>query len=102
MEEKYHFGNWYDLYLKCLKKEKEFYKENFGEEKTMKMYWWPSYHNEDILMLIYQQAGKDKFLEAFDIITKFPNLLLELHSSSLFIYIHSWMVTGEVPVFYVH
>jgi len=39
------------------------------------MYWWPSYYNEDILILIHQEAGKDKFLNAFGIITSFPKEL---------------------------
>jgi len=80
MEKKHHFDKWHDLYLDCLKKEKEFYDKNFKKEKAMEMYWWPSYYNEDILLLMHQQLGKDKFLEAFDIITQFPKEL-EIHAS---------------------
>ena len=80
MEKKHHFCRWHDLYLKYLEKEKKFYKDNFKPEKSMEMYWWPSYYNEDILLLIHQELGKDKFLEAFDIITQFPKEL-EVHAS---------------------
>lgn len=80
MVKKHHFDKWHALYLKYLEKEKEFYKDNFKSEKSMEMYWWPSYYNEDILLLIHQKLGKDKFLEAFDIITQFPKEL-EIHAS---------------------
>ncbi|MFH1456692.1 MAG: hypothetical protein ABIF17_01095, partial [Patescibacteria group bacterium] len=59
---------------------KKFYDINFNPEKTMEMYWWPSYYNQDILLLIDQELGKDKFLETFDIISKFPKEL-EIHDS---------------------
>jgi len=75
MEKKWHFDKWYKLYVKCLKKEKRFYDKNFDKQKTMEMYWWPSVFNEDILTLIYEQGGEEKFLEAFDIITSFPREL---------------------------
>jgi len=75
MEKKWHFDKWYKLYVKCLKKEKRFYHKNFDKQKTMEMYWWPSIFNEDILTLIYEQGGEEKFLEAFDIITSFPREL---------------------------
>lgn len=80
MEKKQYFNKWHDLYIKCLQKEKEFYDRNFKKEKSMEMYWWPSYYNEDILILIHQELGKDKFLEAFDMITQSPKEL-EIHAS---------------------
>jgi len=75
MEKKHYFDKWYDLYIKCLKKEREFYDENFNKEKTMNMYWWPSIFNENILVFLHQQGGTQKFLKAFDIITCFPKEL---------------------------
>ncbi len=80
MEKKRHFCKWYDLYIKCLKKEKEFYDKNFTKNKATEMSWWPSYYNEDILLLVYQQGSKKEFLDAFDIITSFPKEL-EIHDS---------------------
>jgi len=80
MKKKYHFGKWYDLYIDCLEKEKAFYEKNFNKDKTPQMYWWPSYCNEDILILTHQQGRKQKFLSAFDIITQFPKEL-EIHDS---------------------
>lgn len=80
MQKKRHPDKWYKLFFKYLKKEKEFYDRNFKKEKSMEMYWWPSYYNEDILLLVYQEMGKDKFLESFDIISQFPKEL-EIHIS---------------------
>lgn len=80
MEKKHHFDKWHKLLIKCLRKEREFYDENFDKDKTTEMYWWPSYHNEDILMLVYNQGGKKKFLDAFDVITSFPKEL-EIHDT---------------------
>jgi hypothetical protein len=72
MTKNHHFNEWYKLFLKYLKKEKEFYDKNFKQKDTVNMYWWPSLYNSDILTLIYDKAGKNKFLEALDIITQFP------------------------------
>jgi hypothetical protein len=72
MTKKRHFDKWHKLFLKYLKKEKEFYDKNFKQKDTVDMYWWPSFYNSDILMLIYNELGKNKFLEALDIITQFP------------------------------
>jgi len=58
----------------------KFYDNNFAKKKTVEMYWWPSFYNEDILLLIHENLGKNKFLEAFDIITQFPKEL-EIHAS---------------------
>jgi len=77
---KNHFDRWYDLYKTCLNKEKDYYDKNFKQEKTPEMSWYPSYYNEDILALLYQQGEKDKFLEIFNIITQFPKEL-EIHDS---------------------
>jgi len=84
MEQEIYFDKLYDLYIKCLKKEKEFYDKNFDKDKTMNMYWWPFFYNDDILYLIYQQGGKQKFLRAFDIITSFPKEL-NIHDSDIVI-----------------
>ncbi len=84
MEKELYFDKWYDLYVKCLKKEKDFYDENFDKEKTMNMYWWPFFYNDDILVLIYQQGDKKKFLRALDIITSFPKEL-NIHDSDIII-----------------
>jgi len=81
MEKKQHFCKWYELYIKCLKREKEFYDKNFTKDKAVEMSWWPSYYNEDILLLVHQQGSKKEFLDAFDIITSFPKEL-EIHDSS--------------------
>ena len=67
-----YFDEWYKLFLKYLKKEKEFYDKKFKQKDTIDMYWWPSLYNSDILMLIHNKAGKNKFLEALNIITQFP------------------------------
>ncbi|MCK4355126.1 hypothetical protein KAW43_02100 [Candidatus Parcubacteria bacterium] len=80
MEKKCYFDEWYNLYIQCLKTEKTFYDENFRKEKTMEMSWWPSLYNEDILILFDQQGDKQKFLDAFDLITQFPKEL-EIHDS---------------------
>lgn len=72
MAKKRHFNEWHKLFLKYLKKEKEFYDKNFKQKDTVDMYWWPSYYNSDILMFVYNEIGKNKFLEALDIITQFP------------------------------
>jgi len=80
MEKRNHFHEWYNLYIKCLKTEKTFYNKNFKKEKTLEMSWWPSYYNEDILLLIHEQGSKQKFLDAFDLITQFPKEL-EIHDS---------------------
>jgi hypothetical protein len=80
MTKKRHFNEWHKLFLKYLKKEKEFYDKNFAQKKTVEMYWWPSFYNNDILLLIYDELGKDKFLEAFDMLSQFPKEL-EIHDS---------------------
>lgn len=72
MTKKRHFNEWHKLFLKYLKKEKEFYDKNFKQKDTVDMYWWPSFYNSDILMFVYNELGKNKFLEALDIITQFP------------------------------
>jgi len=80
MEKKQHFDDWYGLYINCLKREKDFYEKNLDKEKIAKMYWWPSFYHKDILMLIYQQGSKQKFLEAFGLLVTFPKEV-DIHES---------------------
>ncbi len=80
MEKKQHFDDWYGLYINCLKREKDFYEKNLDKEKIAKMYWWPSFYHKDILMLIYQQGSKQKFLEAFGLLVTFRKEV-DIHES---------------------
>ena len=71
MEKKWHFNKWYDLYIKCLRKEKEFYIKNIDQDRAREMYWWPYHDNGELLVNIYKQGGKDKFLDVAEIIFSF-------------------------------
>lgn len=80
MIKKNYFDEWYNLFLKCLKTEKNFYDKNFEQNKSTDMYWLPSFYNSEILELINEEAGKEKFIEAAQIIFSFPKQL-EIHES---------------------
>ena len=82
MEKQYKFNNWYNLYIKCLKKEKAFYDKNFKGNKTTNMYWWPSMYNKYILSSVFEQSGQKKFLDAFSIIVFFPKEM-EIYDSEV-------------------
>jgi len=83
IKKKQYFDKLYALYLKCLREEKEFYDANFEKDKSSEMSWWPSVLNEDILMFLNQQHGKNYFLEALDIITQFPKELVIYDSEKI-------------------
>jgi len=82
MERQYKFNKWYDLYIRCLEKEKEFYDKNFKGNKATDMYWWPSMYNKYILSSVFEQSGKEKFLDALGIIVSFPKEM-EIYDSEI-------------------
>ncbi|MFC1733005.1 hypothetical protein ACFL6I_22110 [candidate division KSB1 bacterium] len=65
----------YNLYIKCLDVEKQYYLKHLTPDNLRDMYWWPAYENDDILEWIYQNMSEDNFLHALNIILDFPNEL---------------------------
>lgn len=76
------FDKWYDLLIKALKTELQFYRDKNLFDKPLptnaqQYYWYPSLYNREILEKLHT-IGQEKFLEVAEIIFSFP-LEFELH-----------------------
>ncbi len=62
----------YQLWRKCLVKEKMVIKKKVQEGKANEVYWWPFYDNGQILMAIKKGGVVKEFLDLFEFLLSYP------------------------------
>lgn len=67
-----HFEKCYELWRKCLRKERDFIERNIDSEDKRRMYWWPFDNNGEILESIKDRAGSKEFLKSFRFLLDYP------------------------------
>lgn len=71
---------WYNLLIKCLGIEKEFYEGQAKKGNMANVYWYPALYHSRIMELLHEKLGQDKFMQAAKIFFAFPKEL-ELHET---------------------
>ena len=67
-----HFEECYELWKKCLHKERDFIEKNLNSTDTRRMYWWLFDNNGEILESIKGEAGNEEFLKSFRLLLDYP------------------------------
>jgi len=67
-----HFEECYELWKKCLYKERDFIEKKLNSTDTRRMYWWPFDSNGEILESIKDKAGNEEFLKSFRFLLDYP------------------------------
>lgn len=62
----------YQLWRKCLGKERVVIKKKVQEGKANEVYYWPNYENEEILIKAKKKSGVKKFLDSFEFLLDYP------------------------------
>ncbi len=66
----------YQLWRKCLEKERAEIKKKVEEGKAKDVYYWPNYKNEKILAKVKGKDGADKFLDSFEFLLDYPKEIM--------------------------
>jgi hypothetical protein len=72
MEQPSKFDFCYELWIDCLKREKNALASLVQSGKAGEVYWWPHYYNGKILLFTKQHKGDDVFLEIFKLLVEYP------------------------------
>jgi len=62
----------YQLWRKCLGKERVVIKKKIQEGKAKDIYYWPNYENEEILIKVKEKSGVKEFLDSFEFLLDYP------------------------------
>lgn len=66
---------WFNLLIKCLGIEKDFYEKEKENGNIANVYWYPSIYHSRILELVHEKMSQDKFMQAATIFFTFPKEL---------------------------
>jgi len=66
------FNMCYELWTKCIKKERAYIEDNKNGHDLRDMMWWPFHKNSDILNKIYEKKGKAEFLKWIEYLADYP------------------------------
>ena len=67
-----YLDNWFKLYVKCLKVEKDFYDNEKKVGNIPNVSWYPAMYHSQILELIHEKMDHEKFMKAAKIFFSFP------------------------------
>lgn len=67
-----HFKECYELWKKCINRERNFIEDNYNTKNIREMYWWPYNENAEILEKINDRAGNEEFLKSFRLLLDYP------------------------------
>jgi len=67
-----HFEECYELWKKCLHKERDFIEKNLNSTDIRRMHWWPFDNNGEILESIKNKGGTEEFLKSFRFLLEYP------------------------------
>ena len=67
-----HFEECYELWKKCLYKERDFIEKKLNSTDVRRMYWWPFDGNGEILESIKDKVGNEEFLKSFRFLLDYP------------------------------
>lgn len=70
MDEK--FLECYKLWRKCLDIERPVIERLIKEGKISGVYWWPFYYNDEILIIVKNKGGNEKFLDSSEFLLDYP------------------------------
>ena len=70
------FDECFNLWKKCIDKEKKYFDKNYNKERLQDMYWWPFFYNGKVLLKIAEVKGEGEFLTWFKKLADYPTDLL--------------------------
>lgn len=70
------FNECFKLWIKCIKTESKYFKDNWTEDKLHEMYWWPFFYNGKVLVKILENKGVEEFLHWFKKLANYPSKAL--------------------------
>jgi len=76
MEEDGYFDLCFELWIKCIETEFNYFENNWLEDKSHEMHWWPFFYNGKILVAILENKGEEEFLTWFEKLANYPNKVL--------------------------
>jgi hypothetical protein len=67
-----HFKECYELWEKCLRKERDLIEKKLNSIDVRRMYWWPFDNNGEILEIIREKSSNEEFLKSFKFLLDYP------------------------------
>lgn len=66
------FEECYKLWQECLEKERSVVRRMVKEAKVNEVYWWPFNYNHEILIIVKQKDGDERFLDSLEFLLDYP------------------------------